>query len=40
MILDGLTRSGIIADDSFFNITLILCAEFGCKDAKTVIEIA
>ena len=39
MILDGLTRSGIIADDSFFNITLILCAEFGCKDAKTVIDI-
>ena len=37
MILDGMVRCGIILDDSFRNIDLSLCAEFGSKGAKTEI---
>lgn len=39
MILDGLKNAGIIRDDSFKEISLLLDASFGSKDAKTVIEI-
>ena len=38
-ILDGLTKVGIIEDDSFYNIDLKLCAVFGVKKARTVIEV-
>jgi Holliday junction resolvase RusA-like endonuclease len=39
MILDGLVRNGILKDDSFFCIRLILDAEFGCDNKETVIEV-
>lgn len=39
MILDGLTKCGIIADDSFFVIDLQLSAEFGADKAQTEIII-
>ena len=39
MILDGLVHNGIIKDDSFLCIRLILDAEFGCKHRETVIEV-
>ena len=39
MILDGMVLCGIILDDSFMNIELSLCAEFGCKDVRTEIEV-
>lgn len=39
MILDGLTKAGIIEDDSFSNIKLVLEAEFGCDKAQTIITI-
>ena len=39
MILDGLVKAGIIEDDSFRNIRLVLDARFGWHEKKTVIEI-
>lgn len=39
MILDGLVKAGIIADDSFKNIQLVLSAEFKQPEAKTIITI-
>lgn len=39
MILDGLVNAGIISDDSFKNIKLVLEAEFGCRNPKTEIEV-
>ncbi len=39
MILDGLVRAGIIADDSFKNITLTLCAKCDKLSPRTVIEV-
>lgn len=39
MILDGLKSAGIIEDDSFNNIVLILCAEFKTKTKETIIEV-
>ena len=39
MLLDGLVHNGIIKDDSFLCIRLILDAEFGCKKKETVIEV-
>lgn len=39
MILDGLTRAGIIADDSFFNIELRICANYEDKTGVTEIFI-
>lgn len=39
MILDGLVRAGIIADDSFFVIDLQLSAEFGSAQKKSEIII-
>lgn len=39
MILDGLVKCGILVDDSFQNIELILSAKFGCKKSETVIEV-
>lgn len=39
MLLDGLVKNGIIKDDSFYCIRLILDAEFKCKKAETVIEV-
>ena len=38
-ILDGLVSSGIIEDDSFNNIKLMLSAEFGCGKEYTEIEV-
>jgi len=39
MILDGLTAAGIIADDSFGNITLELRGEYDRENPRTEIEI-
>lgn len=39
MILDGLKAVGVIADDSFNNITLQLEAEFKVKPGATIIEV-
>ena len=39
MLLDGLQRNGIIKDDSFFCIKLILDAKFKCNKSETVIEV-
>ena len=39
MLLDGLVRNGIIKDDSFVCIRLVLDAKFGCKKKETVIEV-
>lgn len=39
MLLDGLTSARILQDDSFGNIELVLRAQFGCKTAKTQIDI-
>lgn len=39
MILDGLRTAGIIEDDSFNNIILVLEAEFKHKPCGTVIEV-
>lgn len=39
MILDPLVAERIIADDSFKHITLVLSAEFGCKEKYTEIEV-
>lgn len=36
---DGLVAAGVLADDSFANITLELSAAFGCASAQTEIEI-
>ena len=38
-ILDGLTKAGIIEDDSFQNIELVLAANFKCKTPRTEIEV-
>lgn len=38
-ILDGLVKAGIIKDDSFLHIDLILRASFGNKNARTEIEV-
>ncbi len=39
MILDGLVNAGIIEDDSFKHIELVLKAFFKCEEAKTEITI-
>lgn len=39
MLLDGLTKAGIIADDCFSNITLELCGEYDKANPRTEIEI-
>lgn len=39
MILDGLTKNGIIKDDSFLCIKLVLGAKFGCERKETIIEV-
>ena len=38
-ILDGLVKAGILEDDNFTNIQLILSAEFGGNQKQTLIEI-
>ncbi len=38
-ILDGLVRAGIIADDSFNNIRLILCGGYDKDTPRTEIEV-
>ncbi len=38
-ILDGLVKAGILEDDNFTNIQLILSAEFGGNQKQTFIEI-
>ncbi len=39
MILDGLVRSGIISDDSFGCIDLVLSASFGKLEKRTIITV-
>lgn len=39
MILDGLTKAGIIKDDCFKNIKLVLCGDYDKVNPRTVIEI-
>lgn len=39
MILDPLVKEGILEDDSFSHITLILCAGYDKNNPRTVIEI-
>ena len=38
-ILDGLVKCGVIADDSFSNITLILNGEYDKENPRTEIEV-
>lgn len=38
-ILDGLRKAGIIEDDSFNNIDLVLRAEYDKNDPRTVIKV-
>lgn len=40
MILDGLVRTGILQDDSFNNIDLVLCGDYDKDNPRTVIEIS
>lgn len=39
LILDGLVKASVIADDSFKNITLVLCARCDKQNPRTVIEV-
>ncbi len=39
MILDGLVRAGILKDDSFSNINLVLCGDYDKDNPRTEIEI-
>ena len=39
MVLDGLTKSGIIADDSFDHIDLVLRGRYDSKNPRVEIEI-
>ena len=39
MLLDGLVRAGVIEDDSFKNIDLVLKAYFKCKEPRIEITI-
>lgn len=39
MILDGLVRAGILQDDSFSNIDLVLCGGYDKNNPRTEIEI-
>ena len=39
MILDGLVKARIIADDCFGNIQLVLCGEYDKVKPRTVVEV-
>ena len=39
MILDGLTRAGIIEDDSFDHVRLVLCGGYDKENPRTEIEV-
>lgn len=39
MVLDGMTKAGIIADDSFQHIELVLCGKYDNKNPRMEIEI-
>ena len=39
MILDGLVRAGILKDDSFSNIDLVLCGDYDKDSPRTEIKI-
>ena len=39
MILDGLTRAGIIEDDSFDHVQLVLCGGYDKENPRTEIEV-
>lgn len=39
LILDGLTRAGIIEDDSFDHVRLVLCGGYDKENPRTEIEV-
>ena len=39
LILDGLTRAGIIEDDSFEHVQLVLCGGYDKENPRTEIEV-
>lgn len=40
MVLDGLVKAGIIADDSFSNIQLVLCGGYDKNNPRLEIEVS